>query len=310
MAATRILLAQENDPGFLSIAQTLCRHLWTGHKEDIYALATHTGVMDEKEAAALLKQRADNFLSEGHYLTGTLHYGGEWYWGPDRLDHLARRLAEKRGSNAGTWGDWRQAKMAPSSQANGQSLEMFFSFRSPYSYIALDRIYRIARQYRLNLKIRPVLPMVMRGLPVPKTKRMYILLDATREARLNQVPFGKICDPVGAGVERCMAIWPLAEREGKLADFVFNAATAIWSQGQDMTSDRGLRKVIEETQLDWDQARSALADDSWRSQADTNRNDMMAAGCWGVPSFRYKDTMIWGQDRIPALLRMIQGETL
>ena len=30
--------------------------------------------------------------AEGHYLSGMLYYGGEWYWGLDRLVHLERRL--------------------------------------------------------------------------------------------------------------------------------------------------------------------------------------------------------------------------
>ena len=113
----------------------------------------------------------------------------------------------------------------------GKPLVLFFSFRSPYSYLALARTYAMADHYGLNLKIRPVLPMVMRGLSVPKAKRFYILKDAAREARLHRVPFGKVCDPVGAGVERCMAIWPFAEKEGRLREWLRAAATGIWSQG-------------------------------------------------------------------------------
>ena len=81
-----------------------------------------------------------------------------------------------------------------------------------------------------------------------------------------------------------------------------------------MASDRALRKVIEETQLDWTQAQQALADDSWRSQADANRTEMMAAGCWGVPSFRLLDEQggeilaLWGQDRLWLFAREIQRQ--
>lgn len=306
MAVTRILLAQENEPGFLSIAQTLSRKLWEGQLDEIYAMATHTGVMDERKAEALLEERKQGFLGEGHYLTGTLHYGGEWYWGPDRLDHLAERLGQVTGrTDIEQWLTWRSLSLKPASHARGNTLELFFSFRSPYSYLALDRVYRLARHYGLALKIRPVLPMVMRGLAVPKAKRFYILTDAAREAHRAHVPFGKVCDPVGAGVERCMALWPYAEKREKLSDFVFNAATAIWSQGVDVASDKGLRAVVEETGLDWTTAQKYLADDSWRSQADANREEMMAAGNWGVPSLRYQDTMLWGQDRIPLLEQLI-----
>jgi len=111
------------------------------------------------------------------------------------------------------------------------------------------------------------------------------------------VPFGKVCDPVGAGVERCMAIWPFAEKEGRLREWLRAAATGIWSQGINAASDNGLKFLVENAGLDWNRARRWLDDDDWREQAEANRNAMMAAGSWGVPSFMTQDDMTWGQDR-------------
>ena len=42
------------------------------------------------------------------------------------------------------------------------------------SAIVADRVFELAQRTGLALDIRPVLPMVMRGLPAPKVKRMYI----------------------------------------------------------------------------------------------------------------------------------------
>lgn len=302
-AATRVLLSRERDADFLSIADVVARHVWAGNADAIHALAADPGVMRDAEARALLERRRDGFLAEGHYLTGTLCVGNEWYWGPDRLDHLARRLAKKCGNPdaADEYIGWRRLQLVPGLQARGESLEVFFSFRSPYSCIALQRVFRLSRHYGLDLQIRPVLPMVMRGLTVPAAKRLYIVMDTKREAQVAQVPFGRICDPVGVGVERCMAIWPLAEREGKLAEFVFNAATGIWSEGVDVASAAGLARILAKTGIDHAAAMTALADDGWRARAEANRADMVAAGNWGVPGFRFRGEMFWGQDRITAL---------
>ena len=60
---------------------------------------------------------------------------------------------------------------------------------------------------RLNF-LFAVLPMVMRGLPVPRPKRLYIVHDAAREARLHSTPFGRFNDPVGRPTERGLAIIP------------------------------------------------------------------------------------------------------
>ncbi|WP_287962340.1 DsbA family protein [Alcanivorax sp.] len=75
------------------------------------------------------------------------------------------------------------------------------------------------------------------------------------------------------------------------------AAVGIWSQGINAASDNGLKFLVENAGLDWNRARRWLDDDSWRDLAEDNRNAMMEAGSWGVPSFMTQDDMVWGQDR-------------
>ena len=47
---------------------------------------------------------------------------------------------------------------------------------------------------------------------VPKSKRMYILYDVNREASALRIPFGKVADPLGRGVERCYALYEYAKK--------------------------------------------------------------------------------------------------
>jgi len=77
------------------------------------------------------------------------------------------------------------------------AVDFFFSLRSPYSAIAAQRLFALANPAGIQVNLRFVLPMVMRGLPVPRHKRQYISLDAAREAHRLGVPFGRINDPVG-----------------------------------------------------------------------------------------------------------------
>ena len=78
------------------------------------------------------------------------------------------------------------------------SLEFYPSLRSPYT-VHRDGARARARRgaYPVDLVLRPVLPMVMRGLPVPRAKQLYITLDTKREAEDAGVSFGRVCDPVG-----------------------------------------------------------------------------------------------------------------
>ncbi|MEO1901616.1 MAG: DsbA family protein [Alcanivorax sp.] len=308
LAATRCLLKHEGDERFWSLAHALGQALWSGDQERLTALARDHGQQPEDQARLALEARRDQFLGDGHYLTGTLHYQGEWYWSLERLDHLARRL-EALGLGGGPWpldyGAAKRARLDRPRPPEGTRLAFYFSFRSPYSYLALERAFALADHYGVTLEVRPVLPMVMRGLTVPRAKRLYIVTDAAREARLHGVPFGKICDPVGVGVERCMALWPFAEKEGRLREWLLSAARGIWSQGVDVAGDAGLAKLARDAGLDWNRARRWLGDDQWRQRAEANRQAMLDAGSWGVPTFQTGDALVWGQDRFALVERAL-----
>lgn len=260
-------------------------------------------------AADALRQRL------GHYLGAMLHYGGEWYWGLDRLHHLEARLQALGAARAGTAGalypppaELHQS-LAPGTATPGAPppIEFFVSLRSPYSAIVVPRVYELGRLTGAEVHLRPVLPMVMRGLPVPAPKRRYISLDAAREARLRGVPFGVVNDPLGRPTERGMAVLAHARLQGRGPEFLRSFMQGVWAEGLDAGSDRGLRRMAERAGLDWPACAQALADDAWRAEAEANRREMAALGLWGVPSFRVGTLSVWGQDRLWAVRQALQS---
>ena len=78
---------------------------------------------------------------------------------------------------------------------NNKTIELFYSFRSPYSQLVIPRLKNICQKYDCNITVKPLLPMVTRGLSVPAEKEKYIATDAAREAHLWGILFGKIVDP-------------------------------------------------------------------------------------------------------------------
>lgn len=285
---------------------------WRGDAEA--AARRDTPAMADVDAHLAGNQRLLRKL--GHYETAMLHYGGEWFRGIERLHHLMSRLDEldcARGDRM----PQRLASIAqvmqlalpvkpPSTARELPPLEFYFSFRSPYSYLAMQRAVDIATAFNLKLELRPVLPMLMRGMQVPRRKLRYIAADTSREARFRGIPFGRFMDPLGEGVERCLAVQQYALGENREQDFVLAAGAGIWSEAIDVAGDKGLRKVTGRAGLFWPDVSVALQDDSWRSIVEENREDMMAAGSWGVPSFRMGDFIVWGQDRDWLLVRHIE----
>ena len=141
----------------------------------------------------------------------------------------------------------------------------------------------------------------MRHRVVPPEKRRYISEDAAREAFVRGVPFGRLNDPVGRPTERGLALLPAAEQAGRGQAYLLSFMHGVWAEGIDAGSDRGLRRIAERAGLAWDEARAALADETWRDAAERNRAELLSLGLWGVPSFRVRDTAVWGQDRLWAV---------
>jgi 2-hydroxychromene-2-carboxylate isomerase len=247
---------------------------------------------------------ADTRLANlGHYMGGMLFYGGEWYWGLDRLHYLEDRLTELGLAQKERGGPIFQPPLIAVSitgtkQPNKPVIDFFLSFRSPYTAIVADRVAELADAYNADLRLRFVLPMVMRNMSLPKAKLEYILSDAAREARRIKAPFGKICDPVGRPVERGYSLLPWAIEQGRGLDFVRVFLRSVWAEGVDANSKGGMRRIVEAAGLDWQTARKIVGNDDWRQEAEANRLEMMSLGVWGVPSFKTGDVVTWGQDRL------------
>jgi len=259
--------------------------------------ASTTQLQTHLAASNALRQRLR------HYNGGMLYYAGEWYWGLDRLHYLEERLQALGAAHPDSTGwmfppetatQWPQA-------APGTCIDFYFSFRSPYSAIAAQRLFALTRGTNIQVRLRYVLPMVMRGLAVPKSKRMYISQDAAREARRLNVPFGRVCDPVGKPTERGLAVMPLAEARGLGQAYVLSFMQGVWAEGLDAGSDKGLRKITTRAGLAWPAVCAALQEETWRLTAEANRVEMLSLGLWGVPSFKVGDTAVWGQDRMEAV---------
>jgi 2-hydroxychromene-2-carboxylate isomerase len=288
---------------FAEAAPVVARALGAGESLDVaaaeFGAATPAAVARALEEGGRLRERL------GHYLGATLYHAGEWYWGLDRLGDLEMRLRALGCSGGGSLARPLAARQklkfgetVRAADPGTPALEMFLSFRSPYTYLAMERVLALVSHYGLELRLRFVLPMVMRGLPVPAAKRTYILRDCKREAERLGLPFGSVCDPVGRPVERGLAILNGAMATGAGPAFADSFLRGVFAEAVDAGSDRGLRQLVERAGLDWQQARVWMADESWRAVAEDNRRSMFADQLWGVPSFRFGALSTWGQDRL------------
>lgn len=243
----------------------------------------------------------------GHYSGAMFYYAGEWYWGVDRLFYLEQRLRD-----LGACRDPSLPFICPRPDidvsgvdASNLTLDFYPSLNSPYTAIIYDKTIAMARDCGIKLHHKPVLPMLMRGLPVPRPKARYILFDTAREAEHLGVPFGPVLFPVGQPTRDIYSLFPYARSQGREIELLSAALRLAFAQGVGLHTTKGLRRAVEEAGLDWAEAKGHLGNDAWQAETARNQREMtQGLGLWGVPSYRlrggegHEDLCVWGQDRL------------
>ena len=282
--------------------------LWRGDEAGLRKLAEQYGSAWQADITAKLKVGAERRAELKHYGGAMFWYEGEWYWGVDRLYHLEKRLKSLGAARAGDDPMIASRPEIPTRfpvGAKGMTLEYFPSLRSPYTAMSWDATHRLVRNSGIKLVMRPVLPMVMRGVPATLEKGFYIFKDAAREARaIGNHDFGTFFDPIGEPIKQGYSLYMWAKQQGKGISFYGSFLKAAFNDGLRTTQPAGLQRAVEMAGLDWKEAQKHLNDDTWAETLEENRLVMYRFGSWGVPSYRLLDRDgkevlgVWGQDRL------------
>lgn len=302
--ANNLLAPFVDTPDFAEHAKAIGRNLWHGHNLEL----PKDGY---KRTATVLKQNNKLLEKLGHYRGGAFYFEGEWFWGVDRISLLRARLSEEgfatcQTDNADATHQLMAEKVlkVAANSASNVTLEYFPSLRSPYTAIGHQQVADLIRRSGVQLTLRPVMPMLMRGIPAPRAKQQYIIMDCAREARAKNIAFGNFVDPFGEPVKRAFALYPGALNLDRGLEFIGEYLAACFAQGIDIDSEDGLRTVVENAGLDWHELHIEAAKCDWQNVLEENLQAMLCAGLWGVPSFRVSggskegSFSCWGQDRI------------
>ena len=288
-------------------------------RRDAEMIAPHYGLQrpsemsdrrDSAPDAATLDAGSARLAKMGHYSGAMFHYGGEWFWGVDRLFYLEQWLRD-----LGACRDPSLPFICPRPaidvtgvDASQLTLDFYPSLNSPYTAIIYDRTIAMARECGVQLNHKPVLPMVMRGVPATPQKGTYIVFDTKRESEHLGVDFGPVLFPVGEPTRQIYSLFPWARTVGKDKDIALLSAALrlAWTEAVPLHTIKGLRQAVERAGLDWNEAQRHLGSDGWKEPTARNQIEMTEElGLWGVPSYRLRgggpdeqDLSVWGQDRL------------
>lgn len=311
------ILAAQSSADFAALVVDVNTALWAGDKAVLNKLAEQHGSVSAQHCLERVRAGNARRAKLKHYSGAMFYYGQEWYWGVDRLHYLEQRLAM-----LGVDRDPSAVKLMPRLEVEpGQhkdcgnlTLEVYPSLRSPYSAVAFDQTLALAESTGVTLVVRPVLPMVMRGVPATREKGFYIFTDAAREAHSAGVPFGNFYDPIGNPVRRCYSLYPWACEQGMGNQLLSSFLNCAFAKGVNTNNDRGLKQVVEQAGLDWSVAKTVVGETDWQALVEDNRQAMYKAGLWGVPSYQLLNRQgesvlaVWGQDRLWLVAREIERQ--
>lgn len=209
-----------------------------------------------------------------------------------------------------------------------KTFDFYFSFRSPYSYLATPMVADLMARYDIAPRMRVVMPIAVRIPGFFKTVNPlwppYLARDTYRISQIHGIPYRwPRPDPVvmdmGSGevpaaqpyIHRICRLGVAATRAGKGFPFIKAAARAIWSGEVDGWHEGDhLANAAAEAGLDLTTLERVISDEAETLDAEISANEaeQKTAGHWGVPLFVYEGECFFGQDRLDHLVwRMKQS---
>jgi 2-hydroxychromene-2-carboxylate isomerase len=210
------------------------------------------------------------------------------------------------------------------------SVDLFFSFRSPYSYLALPRTLRLVADYDAKVNLRPVYPLAVRvpgffKRANPQFAR-YVVLDSSRVAKYENIPFRfPRPDPIVQDmttldvaekqphIHRLTRLGAAAQLTGRSLEFTDAIARVLWD-GTVKGWNEGdhLNHAAEAAGFDLPAMDAAVAADPDRYEQVISDNEQAhaASGHWGVPTFVFENEPFFGQDRIGMLIWRMESKGL
>ena len=193
---------------------------------------------------------------------------------------------------------------------NDNYIEFYFDCSSPWTYLGFVGINELSLQYKIDIKFIPILVggifnsvndevYKFRAKPNP-LKFDYYNKDMMMWARLRNI---KINWPSIFPINSVKAMRGALffDEQDQISNYSLRVFQAYWTNGEDISKESVLSKISKDLDIDPNKFINFINEESTKNLLKRNTEELIKKGGFGSPTYFFKDTMFFGNDRISLL---------
>lgn len=185
-----------------------------------------------------------------------------------------------------------------------KTLEFFFDYASPYSYLACQQVEAVAQRTGAELRWRPfLLGAVFKAtgnVPPVSTanKAAWLLRDVQDWASYLGLPPFRMPENFPINSLKANRLGLVAAEHGRIAPFSHAAFRAAFAEGRDLADPQVLAELARAAEVDPAQALAKAETQEIKDALRRNTDEALARGAFGAPTFFVGDELFFGNDRL------------
>ncbi len=210
-------------------------------------------------------------------------------------------------------------------------IDLYFSYRSPYSYLILPRMLKLKEKYDIEINFKVVYPIAIRMPEWFEGKNFFTffffkMIDMRLQAKKLGIPFtsklkpdpirqnimtGKISSHQPYIFDICH-LGQMAQMKGVGMEFAFEVSSLIFGGVENWNNDENLSEAAKKAGLDLTQLRESVNvhEEEIIGQIKQNQVDQLNAGHHGVPLTVIGDKHFFGQDQFDKIMETLKENGL
>ena len=210
-------------------------------------------------------------------------------------------------------------------------IDLYFSYRSPYSYLILPRMLKLKEKYDIDINFKVVYPIAIRMPEWFEGKNFFTffffkMIDMRLQAKKLGIPFtsklkpdpirqnimtGKISSHQPYIFDICH-LGQMAQMKGVGMEFAFEVSSLIFGGVENWNTDENLSEAAKKVGLDLTQLRESVNvhEEEIIGQIKQNQVDQLNAGHHGVPLTVIGDKHFFGQDQFDKIMKTLKENGL